>query len=179
MSLLDTAISFAALAHADQRRKYSGEPYICHPIEVMQTVRSVTHTEEMLIAAVLHDVIEDTPVTELEIGRRFGDDVLRLVVELTEPVIEGNRATRKAAEVERLASISGAAQTIKYADLISNTVSIVRYDRGFAKVYLQEKAQALDVMVCGDAGLRDRAFKALRSGEMSLSLAAMAGGQHP
>ena len=52
---LDRAIAFATLAHKGQKRKYTGTPYIDHPLEVMGIVRTVPHTTEMLMAAVLHD----------------------------------------------------------------------------------------------------------------------------
>jgi (p)ppGpp synthase/HD superfamily hydrolase len=75
------ALEFAIAAHAsiDQRRKYTGEPYIVHPIAVAALVRSVPHTPEIIAAAYLHDVVEDTPVTIEEIRAEFGDEVAALV----------------------------------------------------------------------------------------------------
>ena len=60
MEIVEKAIKYATEAHGDQKRKYTGEPYITHPIAVMEIVKTVAHTKEMLAAAVLHDVIEDT-----------------------------------------------------------------------------------------------------------------------
>lgn len=148
---VDQAIAFAAIAHAGQRRKYTGEPYICHPIEVMQLVALANGEEDLLIAAVLHDVIEDTPVTHREIRRRFGERVEAIVVGLTEVPIDGNRATRKNAERVRLSLESAEVQIIKCADLISNTLSIVEHDPGFARVYLREKTQLLVSMTKAQA----------------------------
>ena len=55
---------FAIEAHGDQRRKYTGEPYVVHPIQVADILeKEVEATTEMLAAAILHDVVEDTPVT--------------------------------------------------------------------------------------------------------------------
>jgi len=144
--MLDQAIAFAAIAHAGQRRKYTGDPYIVHPLEVMSIVRTVSDREDMAVAAVLHDVVEDTPVTLREIERRFGASVSLFVDELTEVATTGNRAQRKAAECRRLNQVSAEAQTIKVADLISNTRTIARYDPNFAKVYLTEKRALLDVL---------------------------------
>jgi (p)ppGpp synthase/HD superfamily hydrolase len=75
------ALEFATTAHAsiNQRRKYTGEPYIVHPIAVAELVRSVPHTPEMIAAAYLHDVVEDTPVTIEEIREEFGPQVAELV----------------------------------------------------------------------------------------------------
>src|SRR3546814_15231434 len=72
--LVSKALAYAAAAHGsiDHVRKYTGEPYIHHPIEVMEIVSSVPHTEDMLAAALLHDTIEDTSVTQEDINREFG-----------------------------------------------------------------------------------------------------------
>jgi (p)ppGpp synthase/HD superfamily hydrolase len=155
---IDTAIAFAAMAHAGQKRKYTADPYIVHPIEVMQIVRSVApNREDMAIAAVLHDVIEDTPVTDREIERRFGADVARMVVGLTEVPVDGNRAARKVAECLRLGTESADVQTIKVADLISNTSTIAQFDPKFAKTYLAEKRALLHALTKADAHLLWRA----------------------
>ncbi|MGN6820566.1 MAG: HD domain-containing protein [Sphingomonas sp.] len=169
---LNEAIAFAALAHSGQVRKYTGEPYIVHPIEVMQILYDNLDavSENELCAAVLHDVIEDTPVSLETIRERFGLEVASLVYELTEPKIEGNRKFRKQAEAQRLAGVSWEAQTIKYADLISNTRSIVAHDPNFAKLYLAEKAHLLSVMTEGDPKLRLEAERSLAQGQAALSL---------
>lgn len=157
------ALTIATAAHEGQKRKYTGEPYIMHPIEVMGIVMSVPHNDDMLAAALLHDTIEDTALKHVDLLMTFGASVAGLVFQLTDQCHEGNRATRKAAEAQRLATISGLAQTIKLADLISNTKSIVERDPDFAKVYLREKAAILDVMNRGDARLYAQA-KALVDG---------------
>ena len=73
------AYAFAAEAHKDQKRK-SGEPYIIHPIAVARIVAEEFELgANPVIAAFLHDVVEDTPVTIDDIRRRFGDDVAFLV----------------------------------------------------------------------------------------------------
>lgn len=81
------------------------------------------------------------------------------------PLSVGNRATRKAKDRERLATASASAQNIKCADLIDNTSSIVKHDRGFAKLYLEEKRLMLDVLSKADprimAAARDTLDKAL------------------
>lgn len=160
---LSSAISFATMAHKGQVRKYTNEPYIVHPLEVVDIIKSVDHTEEMLIAAVLHDVVEDTPFTSEDIHGRFGPVVGKLVDELTDisKPSDGNRAVRKAKDRDHLAKASRAAQTIKVADLISNTTSIVEHDPKFAKVYLKEKADLLDVLVLADKKLLKKAINQL------------------
>ena len=80
---------------------------------------------------------------------------------------------RKRLERERMALISGAAQTIKCADLISNTASIARYDPGFARVYLVEKEKLLDMMLDADRRLRGRAYNSLADAQTQLMQGAL------
>src|SRR4051812_16652618 len=130
--LVERARAFATKAHAsiDQRRKYTNEPYVGHPIAVARIVSTVPHDPEMLAAALLHDVVEDTPVTIEEIRTEFGDRVADMVSDLTDVSQpgDGNRAVRKALDREHTAQASPEAQTIKLADLIDNTKSITRHD---------------------------------------------------
>ena len=79
---LDKALEYSIEAHKHQYRK-SGEPYIIHPILVASIVSSITDDESMAIAALLHDVVEDTPTTIEDIESIFGKDVSHLVEGLT------------------------------------------------------------------------------------------------
>jgi len=161
MDLERKAKEFATHYHAsiDQRRKYTFEPYINHPAAVAELVRRVPHTKAMLCAAWLHDVVEDTPCTLYEILSNFGLEVASLVKELTDvsQPSDGNRAVRKAIDRAHLAKASAAAKTVKLADLIDNTITIVAHDPKFAKVYLAEKALLLEVLGEGDATLMSMA----------------------
>ena len=143
-------IDFAAKAHQGQQRKYTGEPYINHPISVKDTLSRLypKATDAMLQAAILHDTVEDTEVTIDEIESNFGHEVATLVHWLTDKSLksDGNRAARKKIDREHLASAPDDAQIVKLADLIDNTSSIVEFDKKFAKVYLQEKSKLLDIM---------------------------------
>lgn len=152
MNPLNAALIFATQAHGDQCRKYSGEPYVAHLIEVMMLVREHGGTEAMQVAALLHDVVEDTDTDISVITGLFGKYVAHMVWALTDRE-EGNRATRKRLSCERLAAASAEVQTIKLADLISNTRSIVRRDPDFARLYLREKAALLRVLERGDRRL--------------------------
>jgi guanosine-3',5'-bis(diphosphate) 3'-pyrophosphohydrolase len=161
--LEERAYAFAAAAHyaVGQTRKYSGEPYIVHPMEVAAIVKTVPHTEEMVAAAYLHDVVEDTQVPIDVILAMFGPTVAEYVHLLTDPPKGDsglNRKARKALSKDRLANAPAEVQTIKYADFIANTGSIVERDPSFAKVYLEEKRMFLDAMDKGDATLRARAM---------------------
>ena len=158
---LKKAIEFATKAHEGQTRKYTGEPYIVHPLAVMEIVKTVEHTEEMLMAAVLHDTVEDTDTTIQDIDREFGPVVAQLVEELTDvsKPEDGNRAFRKGLDREHSAQASAQGQTIKVADLISNTKSITEHDPHFAKVYMKEKALLLEVLTEGNRQLFSLAAK--------------------
>lgn len=160
--LVERARMFATAAHAavGQLRKYTFEPYIVHPAEVAQTVAEVGGTPEMIAAAWLHDTVEDTGVTIELVRAEFGSEVSDLVGWLTDVSRpdHGNRAARKAVDRAHTAAAPAAAQTIKLADLIANTRSIVAHDPNFAKTYLEEKRLLLEVLTKGDAGLRARAM---------------------
>lgn len=164
--LVARAEAFAALAHGSvgQKRRYTNEPYIVHPRAVAALVREVPHTEAMLAAALLHDVVEDTSVTIDDIRQVFGDDVARLVDELTERRTPGNRAARKEFEANRLARASEAAKTVKLADLLDNCESIVPNDASFARVFLAEMQRLLFALEGGDPSLMARAWRAVESG---------------
>lgn len=152
------AYGFAADAHKNVRRR-GGEAYIVHPVEVMEIINDIPNaTTDMKIAALLHDVVEDTEITLAEIHENFGEKVATLVDELTKKPVEGNRAFRTEAEAQRLAMVSPEAQTIKYADIISNLRDIDQVDPRFAKKYKQEKRRALTLMTKGYEPLRQSAW---------------------
>ena len=83
-SVFEQAITFATEAHAGAKRKGTGIPYIVHPIEAAAIASTMTTDEEMLAAAVLHDVLEDTDTTPEELERLFGARILKLVQNETE-----------------------------------------------------------------------------------------------
>ena len=154
--MLERAIEFATQAHKGQYRKYTHEPYITHPLAVMEIVRGVPgHTEEMLVAAVLHDVVEDTDVSLMQIQEEFGDVVSDLVLHLTDisKPEDGNRLKRKRKDAEWYAQGSAEAQTIKVADFIDNTRDIAKHAPKFWETYKMEKLYALDLLQLADTDL--------------------------
>ena len=161
MNTVERARVFATAAHAavKQVRKYTFEPYIVHPAEVASIVATVPHTDEMLAAAWLHDTLEDTGVTIVDIQAEFGNEVAELVGWLTDVSTpeQGNRAVRKAIDREHTAMAPAAAATVKLADLIANSRSILAHDPAFARVYLEEKRMLLEVLTRGDATLMAQA----------------------
>lgn len=161
------AAMFAAKAHDGQVRKYTLTPYIGHPAKVAAIVATVTDDPEMLAAAWLHDVVEDTPVTVEDIRKEFGPRVAALVDDLTDVSrpSDGNRAARKALDLAHSAAASADAHTIKLADLIDNSRSITAHDPHFAVVYMREKRALLGVLTKGHADLRARAAAILADWE--------------
>jgi (p)ppGpp synthase/HD superfamily hydrolase len=162
MDIIEKARVFATAAHAAaaQLRKYTNEPYIVHPAEVAGIIDNLEGgTKEMVAAAWLHDVVEDTGVTIEIIRAEFGEEVAEMVGWLTDVSRpeQGNRATRKAIDRAHTAMASAEAQTIKLADLISNCTSILEHDEAFAKTYLEEKRLLLEVLTKGDKELYERA----------------------
>lgn len=162
MNLVQRAKEFAAYKHAEinHTRKYTGEPYIVHPEEVAEIVSTIPHTDEMLAAAWLHDTVEDTNTTLDEIEAEFGYTVMVYVKGLTDvsKPEDGNRAARKSIDREHLSKQLPEIMTVKIADLISNSKSILELDKNFAKVYLAEKKLLLKVLTDGDPVLWKQAY---------------------
>jgi (p)ppGpp synthase/HD superfamily hydrolase len=149
----ERALVFAGVRHAGQVRRGIGEPYINHPTRVAQMVsRTACRTTAMMVTALLHDVLEDTVTTPQELTEYFGPEVSWYVQLLTD-VGGGNRESRMSASRRRLGASSWQVQTIKLADSIDNTASIVEVDPKFARVYLTEKELLLPYLRDGDAVL--------------------------
>ena len=169
MDIVRKAQVYAMAAHAavGQRRKYTNEPYIVHPAEVAKIVAGVPgSTPDMVAAAWLHDVVEDTGCTYTDIHMAFGADIAALVGWLTDvsKPEDGNRAHRKAIDRAHTAEAPAEAQTIKCADLVSNSRSIMAHDPAFAKTYLEEKRLLLAVMTKADPGLHAMAASYVGTG---------------
>jgi guanosine-3',5'-bis(diphosphate) 3'-pyrophosphohydrolase len=119
------ALSLAAQAHREQRRKGSGEPYVNHLIDVAEILARVADVRdvEVLAAAVLHDVVEDTSVSAADLEREFGARVRVLVDALTDdkslPKLE-----RKRLQIEHMQHASDEVRRIKLADHCSNIATL-------------------------------------------------------
>jgi (p)ppGpp synthase/HD superfamily hydrolase len=121
------AALYAAQMHVRQKRKGAqGEPYVNHLLEVAEMIASAIDEPDtnLIVAALLHDVVEDTPVKLAEVTERFGPDVAGLVAEVTDDK-SLPKATRKALQIENAPKKSRRAQLIKLADKISNLRSII------------------------------------------------------
>lgn len=138
-----SALRFAAEKHLSQRRKGCDVvPYINHPIKVahlLQTTAKETDIE-LLTAAILHDVLEDTCSTELELREKFGNRVTNLVVEVTDDMTL-TYEDRKRAQIRHAPFLSPDAKKIKIADKISNIDDMLTYPVSWS---LRRKQQYLE-----------------------------------
>lgn len=170
----DEAFEYAYFKHLNQRRKYTDENYINHPIRVQQifyehmntteTYGYFDRSEELALscACILHDVVEDTDATFVEIEEKFGIYVRNLVYWLTNVSTPemGNRAYRKKIDLQHTLQAPIEAICIKLADVIDNCSNIVESERfyndnlrlvtelpsNFAEKYLNEKKTFLKAL---------------------------------
>lgn len=157
------AFNFAQKAHDGQKRKYIEIDYVVHPMRVASLVAHYLDVEHnpvvrdtVIPAALLHDVVEDTPVTYEELVEKFERPIADLVMEITNPSInypDLNRGNRKEMDRHHLTNSSYFGASIKLADIIDNCTDIVAYDPGFASTYLKEKWRALEVLRHGNKRL--------------------------
>ncbi|NTS39574.1 bifunctional (p)ppGpp synthetase/guanosine-3',5'-bis(diphosphate) 3'-pyrophosphohydrolase [Flavisolibacter sp. BT320] len=175
-AVLETIRDFADKAHGSQLRKYSPDRYIVHPVRVMEICRRHTNSLPVLSAALLHDVLEDTTVTEPQLhqflttvmSEEDAAQTTSLVVELTDKFTKlayprWNRRKRKEKESARIGETSGLSQTVKYADIIDNCREIVEQDSDFARVFLRECKALLKVMPKGDKTLYEEAVETVNN----------------
>lgn len=121
------ALAFAADKHRDQRRKGIGSsPYINHPIAVAEILAREGGVEDvtLLMAAVLHDTVEDTETTFAELEAEFGPEVAGIVREVTDDT-SLPKMERKALQVEHACVASVAAKQLKIADKLANIRDVV------------------------------------------------------
>lgn len=121
LNRLVKAFNFAAQKHRNQRRKNSEKtPYINHPVEVVLFLTNAGITDvNILMAAVLHDTVEDTGTKYEELVTEFGDDVAETVMECTDDK-SLDKVERKKLQIEHASHISRAAKLVKLSDKLSN-----------------------------------------------------------
>ena len=129
--LVDEAIKFAVEAHAGTERRGKGFPYIIHPLEAMAIVATITTDPELLAAAALHDVVEDTNFTAEDIRARFGDRVAHIVSGESDAVIEGasledSWQARKQMALDHLKAADTDTKIVAMGDKLSNMRAIAR-----------------------------------------------------
>lgn len=127
-SLLDRAITFAVKAHQGMERKGKGFPYIVHPMEAVCIVVTMTNDQELLAAAALHDVIEDTNTTADDLKKEFGERVAMLVEAESDDKTGGSKAEtwhqRKQDTLDRLRNADRDIKIVALGDKLSNMRAI-------------------------------------------------------
>jgi len=127
---IEAALAMAARAHRDQVRKGTDVPYIVHPVSVGWILQRHGFDEELVIAAILHDTVEDTELELATIRGAFGDDVAGLVDAVTEKKVEaGVKRPWRVRKAEALDHVMHAADervaALKAADLLHNLHSTI------------------------------------------------------
>ena len=175
-ALLLRAITFSAHKHRNQRRKNVGaSPYINHPIEVATILATIGGVADLtiLVAAILHDTVEDTATTPEELEESFGREVRLLVEEVTDD--KGlPKADRKRLQVEHAPGSSTAAKLIKLADKISNILDVTETPpSGWSTERRREYLDWTERVVAGCRGTNDKLERhyddTLRKGRLALS----------
>jgi (p)ppGpp synthase/HD superfamily hydrolase len=124
---VERAVGVALRAHGDQVRKGDSQmPYIVHPVTVALILSRYWNDEDVIIAGLLHDTLEDTTLPREEIAREFGDKVLGYVEDVTEPKLPGvSWETKKDRYLRRLEAAPQGSMLVACADKIANLISMV------------------------------------------------------
>lgn len=166
------AIAFCVAGHqaCGQKRKFSGGEYFVHPLEVSKLVALYQGTDDMICAALLHDLIEDTQIKLETIRNTFGDNIARMVAGLTKvsKLEDGDRATRKAIDLAHTALQCPDTKTIKICDIIDNLSDIYEGDPAWAKQYILEKELLLEVLREGNSQAWDLASRMVKEAKIAL-----------
>ncbi len=127
--LIDKAILYATEKHKDVNRKGTTIPYIVHPLEAMSIAATMTSDEEIIAAAALHDVVEDTDTTYEDIKKEFGKRVANIVASESKNMLEGYSKDLswyevKNLELKHLINESVDAKIVALSDKLSNMRNI-------------------------------------------------------
>lgn len=137
-AILDAAWRYAKEKHGNQKRKFTGEPYIVHPEAVFRLLTQVTEDVPVLAAALLHDVVEDTNVTYADIKQKFTEKIADLVLELTNDQDRIRILGKADYMAQKLNTMSDRAFMIKLADRLDNVRGLASCDPAFSKRYVEE-----------------------------------------
>lgn len=144
------AARVAAAAHGQQRRKGTGEPYVVHPLRVAERVLTCAPPGELdsraaVLAAVLHDVLEDTAVGRDALVADFGERVVGVVDELTQDM-SLPKAERRELMIAHCGEMSLEARVVKLADRWDNLTDLAGFDAAFVARYRDEARRMLAAM---------------------------------
>ena len=163
----DKAALFAINAHANTERRGKGFPYIIHPMEAAEIVATITNDQEILAAAMLHDVIEDCDVSIEEIRKEFGDRVAALVASESDKQFPGlseeeSWKARKQFAIDRLKGLPRDGKIVALGDKLSNM-------RAIARDYKVQGEKLWDMFHAPDPSLHKWHYEGLRDALSELS----------
>lgn len=141
--MLARAKSFAEIKHQNQYRKNTNIPYVTHPIAVAEKVMPFTQDIEVIAAAYLHDTLEDTQTTEIELEQLFGPRVAKLVCELTSDKTQIEKMGKAKYIAAKINHMSSHARLIKFCDRWDNVSDLTRTPQEFAKRYAHETEEII------------------------------------
>lgn len=126
---IEDALVLAAQAHQAQQRKVNGEPYITHPIHVAFILLKCGYDENIIIASILHDVVEDSHIELTQIERRFGNEVKEIVYNLSEEKYDQHGPIeweiRKSKLLQLLIKSDNRVAVVRSADLLHNASTLL------------------------------------------------------
>lgn len=152
LPLTQKAIEFAREHHRGQLRDADGAPFLIHPLEVASLLERSGYPDQVVAAAVLHDVLEDTDVEHVELNDRFGREVCHLVDTVSDDMSIEDVDARKADVRERVRAEDGYAAAVFAADKISKVrelrmlLASGRTDRQEAEIKLQRYREGLEML---------------------------------
>lgn len=163
MTRIEKATKFAEDAHEGQTRKYTGAPYVVHPKRVAERARVQGEAEDVVVAALLHDTVEDTEVTKEQVAQEFGENVASMVAALTEERPAGmNRRQRLAAYFDRLSRERRDVKVLKLLDRLDN-LNELDPASGFTRLYARESLLLAEAVGDADEPLRIELVKTAES----------------
>jgi (p)ppGpp synthase/HD superfamily hydrolase len=142
-----TAKEFAIQHHEGQTRKFSGEPYVNHPLAVGDSAKKLGLPEYMLQAAYLHDTLEDTEATYDDIKESFGKDVADIVQELTSDKERIDQIGKTPYLTDKMINMSSDALTLKLLDRYDNVRNFANESEKFVKKYSKATREIIDGLV--------------------------------
>jgi (p)ppGpp synthase/HD superfamily hydrolase len=144
--LLDVAVLKAFKYHHNQQRKFCDEPYVYHCLRVGSLVGDYTNDEDLVIAGVLHDIVEDTEATLDDVRRWFGNDVANLVDELTNDLKQLRLMGKRNYMFEKFSNLSDGALIVKSLDRLDNLTGLINSTAPFKFIqrYVRETDYVLE-----------------------------------
>jgi guanosine-3',5'-bis(diphosphate) 3'-pyrophosphohydrolase len=141
---IQKAEDFARTKHLGQKRKLSNDPYIVHPIRVAKIVSEFSDNPVLLMAALLHDTIEDTQTTYEDIKANFSDEVADMVMALTNDPEEKERMGKKEYLTKKMSLMDSDTLLVKLADRLDNVRDLNDSDLPWSRNYAVQTEYILD-----------------------------------